>query len=162
MGRKDMSKRASSETGTSKIFRLAYERNRKGSAGFTLVELLVVLVILGLLFGLVGPRVLGYLSSAKSDVAKLQIKQLSASLDMYLLDVGRYPTQEEGLRSLVEQPSGATRWNGPYLAENELPLDPWNNHYQYRFPGQNRPYDLLSLGADSALGGEGENSDITN
>lgn len=130
------------------------------SGGFTLIELLVVLVILGLLAGLVGPQVMKYLGSAKTDSARLQIEDLGASLDLYRLEVGRYPTTEEGLQALVEAPPGANHWNGPYLKKKLVPDDPWGNDYQYRFPGQYGPYDLYSLGADNAVGGEGENQDI--
>lgn len=135
-------------------------RTCKKSSGFTLIELLVVLVILGLLAGLVGPQVMKYLSSANTDTARLQISDLSAALDLYRLEVGRYPTTEEGLQALVEAPPDATRWNGPYLKKNTVPKDPWNNDYQYRSPGENGPFDLYSLGADNAEGGEGEDQDL--
>lgn len=130
------------------------------SGGFTLIELLVVLVILGLLAGLVGPQVMKYLGSAKTDSARLQIEDLGASLDLYRLEVGRYPTNEEGLRALVEAPAGVNSWNGPYLKKRIVPDDPWGNEYHYRSPGQHGAYDLYSLGADNAEGGEGENRDI--
>lgn len=128
--------------------------------GFTLIELLVVMVILGLLAGLVGPQVLRYLGSARSDTAVLQIEELGAGLDLYHLEVGRYPTTEEGLQALVEQPTGISRWNGPYLKKKTIPLDPWGNEYHYRSPGQNALYDLYSLGSDNLEGGERENADI--
>ncbi len=128
--------------------------------GFTLIELLVVLVILGLLAGLVGPQVMRYLGGAKTDTARLQIGELGGGLDLYHLEVGRYPNSAEGLQALVEAPSGAVRWNGPYLKKNKVPLDPWGNPYQYRSPGEHGPYDLYSLGADNTEGGEGENRDI--
>jgi general secretion pathway protein G len=131
-----------------------------GQRGFTLIELLVVLVILGLLAGLVGPQVLRYLGSAKSDTASLQIEELGAGLDLYHLEVGRYPTTEEGLIALVEQPTGVNRWNGPYLKKNRVPVDPWGNDYQYRSPGVHGTYDLYSLGSDNMDGGEGDNADI--
>lgn len=130
------------------------------SRGFTLIELLVVLVILGLLAGLVGPQVLRYLGSAKSDTAMLQIEELGAGLDLYHLEVGRYPTTEEGLKALVEQPAGVTAWNGPYLKKKRVPVDPWGNEYQYRSPGEHGMYDLYSLGGDNLEGGESENADI--
>jgi general secretion pathway protein G len=129
-------------------------------AGFTLIELLVVLVILGLLAGLVGPQVMKYLGSASSDTARQQIENFSAALDLYRLEVGRYPSSDEGLLALIEQPRGANRWNGPYLKKNLIPKDPWGNEYIYRSPGENGPFDLYSQGADSAPGGEGENRDI--
>jgi general secretion pathway protein F len=130
------------------------------SRGFTLIELLVVLVILGLLAGLVGPQVLRYLGSAKSDTAMLQIEELGAGLDLYHLEVGRYPTTEEGLKALVEQPAGVTAWNGPYLKKKRVPVDPWGNEYQYRSPGEHGMYDLYSLGGDNLEGGESENADV--
>lgn len=128
--------------------------------GFTLIELLVVLVILGLLAGLVGPQVLKHLGKANTDTARLQIENLSTTLDAYRLEVGRYPTTAEGLQALVQAPPGATRWNGPYLKKSTIPKDPWGNDYQYRAPGQHGPFDLYSLGADNAEGGEGENQDV--
>ena len=135
---------------------------RERSAGFTLIELLVVLVILGLLLGLVGPRVLDYLGTAKSDTAALQIKQLSATIDLMRIDIGRYPTQEEGLQALMTQPKGAKEWSGPYLKGAGVPNDPWDRPYIYRSPGlHGQPFDLLSLGADGREGGDGENQDVT-
>ena len=128
--------------------------------GFTLIELLVVLVILGLLAGLVGPQVIKYLGGANTKVAKLQIEDFSTALDAFRLDMGRYPTTSEGLQALVVQPSNANRWNGPYLRKNTLPKDPWGNDYQYRSPGQHGAFDLHSLGADNADGGEGETQDV--
>lgn len=128
--------------------------------GFTLIELLVVLVILGLLAGLVGPQVLKYVGGAKSDTARLQIEELGGGLDLYHLEVGRYPTTEEGLEALVEAPPGIDRWNGPYLKKKKVPEDPWGRAYVYRSPGQHGPYDLYSLGADGSEGGEGDNRDI--
>ena len=128
--------------------------------GFTLIELLVVLVILGLLAGLVGPRVLSYLGGAKSDTARLQINEFGAGLDLFYLEIGRYPTSDEGLIALIEKPSDMTNWNGPYLKKKSIPKDPWGNDYIYRSPGENGPYDLYSLGMDGTEGGEGDNEDI--
>ena len=128
--------------------------------GFTLIELLVVLVILGLLAGLVGPQVIKYLGGANTKTAKLQIEDFSTALDAFRLDMGRYPTTNEGLQTLVIQPSGANRWNGLYLRKNTVPKDPWGNDYQYRAPGQHGAFDLYSLGADGAEGGDGENQDV--
>ncbi len=130
------------------------------SRGFTLIELLVVLVILGLIIGIAGPKVINKLGGAKSDSAKLQIEELGASLDLYRLEVGRYPTTTEGLQALVQAPSGATGWNGPYLKKKTLPKDPWNNDYIYVSPGQHGAYDLSSLGGDKKEGGEGEDKDL--
>ena len=128
--------------------------------GFTLIELLVVLVILGLLAGLVGPQVLRYAGSAKSDTARLQIEELGAGLDLYHLEVGRYPTSNEGLKALVEKPAGVSVWNGPYLKKKRIPRDPWNNEYHYISPGEQGPYDLYSLGSDNMEGGEDNDADI--
>ena len=134
--------------------------NKRKYKGFSLIELLVVLAILGLLAGQVGPQVLKFLGSSKTKTAKLQIEDLGAALDLYRLEVGRYPSTGEGLAALVGQPSGAANWNGPYLKKKNVPEDPWGNEYQYRFPGENGPYDLYSLGADNANGGDGENKDV--
>ena len=131
-----------------------------GQHGFTLIELLVVLVILGLLAGLVGPQVLRYTGSAKSDTAKLQIEELGAGLDLYHLEIGRYPTTQEGLKALTEQPTGINRWNGPYLKKKNIPADPWGNDYHYTSPGTQGMYDLYSLGNDNVEGGEGNDADI--
>jgi general secretion pathway protein G len=128
--------------------------------GFTLIELLVVLVILGLLAGLVGPQVLRYLGGAKSDTTRLQIEELGAGLDLYHLETGRYPTTEEGLSALVEQPAGTSNWNGPYLKKKTVPGDPWGNEYHYRSPGEHGMYDLYSLGQDNMEAGEGDAADI--
>lgn len=128
--------------------------------GFTLIELLVVLLILGLIAGILGPRVVGYLGGAKSDAAKLQVEEIGASLDLYKLEVGRYPTTQQGLQALVEAPAGVTGWRGPYLKKKVVPNDPWGNPYQYASPGKNGPYDLYSYGADNREGGEDEDKDI--
>jgi general secretion pathway protein G len=135
-------------------------KTKQRARGFTLIELLVVLVILGLLGSIVGPRVMKYLSKAKTDSARLQIQDFAATLDHYKLELGRYPTTDEGLKALVEQPSNAEGWSGPYLKKKEVPKDPWGNEYSYRFPGQHGEFDLYSLGADNAEGGDGENTDV--
>lgn len=128
--------------------------------GFTLIELLVVLVILGLLMSVVGPRVMKYVGGAKTDTARMQIEELAGALDMYQLEVGRYPAQNVGLQALVTQPTGEKRWNGPYLRKSKVPTDPWGNNYIYRIPGQHGAFDLYSLGADGQEGGEGEDAEI--
>ena len=128
--------------------------------GFSLIELLVGLVILGLLAGLVGPQVMKHIGTSKSKTARLQIEGLSAALDMYRLEVGHYPTSSEGLDALVAEPSGAKRWNGPYLKKTTLPQDPWGFDYEYKFPGEHGAYDIVSRGADNAHGGDGENTDV--
>lgn len=132
-------------------------RNQKG---FTLIELLVVMIIIGLLAALVGPRFIRQEEKAKVKAAKAQIELLGTALDTFRLDVGRYPTSQEGLESLIRQPGGLERWDGPYL-KKDVPQDPWGTSYAYRSPGQNGPYDILSYGADKGPGGEGDNRDIT-
>ncbi|AEY00183.1 general secretion pathway protein G [Oceanimonas sp. GK1] len=131
----------------------------KGS-GFTLLELLVVLVILGLLASLAGPQVLRQLGGSKTKTAALQIKELGTALDLYRLEVGRHPTTGEGLEALISAPAGARGWNGPYLNKKSVPQDPWGYDYQYRSPGQHGEFDLFSLGADNQEGGSGEAQDV--
>ena len=131
------------------------------SKGFTLIELLVVLAILTMLAGLVGPKVLNQLGGAKSKTASVQIADLDKSLELFKLDVGRYPTTEEGLDALMKRPGSVNGWNGPYL-KGGLPSDPWGNPYRYANPGPNGGIEILSLGADNAPGGEGENADVRN
>jgi general secretion pathway protein G len=133
---------------------------RDGDGGFTLVELLVVLVILSLIMGLVAPRVLGYLSDARVRSAKLQIDSLSAALDLFYLDAGRYPSQSEGLAVLIKRPASVDNWNGPYLKQTALPDDPWGHPYQYRVPGRSGPYAIVSMGSDGREGGTADASDI--
>ncbi|MGF1641918.1 MAG: type II secretion system major pseudopilin GspG [Rhodospirillales bacterium] len=141
----------------------AGRRPGRRDGGFTLLEILVVLVILGLVAAVfAGPQVFKYLGTAKSEAAKVQIERLAGALDLYRLEVGRYPSQEEGLQALVEQPAGVSNWNGPYLKKRESLTDPWGRPFNYDIPGDHGEYDLYSLGADNAAGGEGENRDITN
>ncbi len=130
----------------------------KNRRGFTLIELLVVMVILGLLAALVGPRLFGHVGAANQKAAKTQIEMLGQALDAFRLDVGRYPSTTEGLNALVTNP-GVEGWNGPYLKKG-VPNDPWKRPYQYECPGQHGEYDLISYGADGALGGDGENKDV--
>ncbi len=131
-------------------------------AGFTLLEVLVVLVILGLIAAVVaGPQVFKLLGTAKSETAKMQIERIGGALDLYRLEIGRYPTEQENLVALVEAPSGVPRWNGPYLKKKESIVDPWGQVYVYRMPGQHGEYDLYTLGSDNAEGGEGEAGDVT-
>jgi len=129
--------------------------------GFTLIELLVVLAILTMLAGLVGPRVLSLLGGAKSKTAAVQIADIEKSLELFKLDVGRFPTTAEGLDSLVSKPSAANGWNGPYL-KGGVPSDPWGNPYKFTSPAANGGIEIVSLGADALPGGEGENADIRN
>lgn len=136
-------------------------RSRGHEAGFTLIELLVVLVILGLLSAFVAPQVLNYLGRAKTDAAQAQIQNISSILDLYRLDTGRYPSEEEGLDALLEAPPDAAAWNGPYVKREDALIDPWGEMYHYRFPGDHGDYDLYTLGADQTEGGDGENQDVT-
>jgi general secretion pathway protein G len=134
---------------------------RRRQAGFTLIEIMVVMVIIGLLMALVGPNLIGRSEKAKVQAAAMQIERLGTVLDTFRLDVGRYPTTQEGLQVLVQRPMGVDRWDGPYLNKG-IPKDPWDRPYIYRSPGEaGRPYDLYSLGADGAPGGTDNNRDIT-
>lgn len=133
---------------------------RRGQAGFSLMELLVALVILALIMGVVGPRVIGYLSRAKSQTAETQVRNMQGALDLFLLDVGRYPTEEEGLRALVAAPANAPGWAGPYLEEDEVPADPWGRPYLYATGSDGLRVRVFSLGRDGAEGGTGEDADI--
>ncbi|HTY65028.1 MAG TPA: type II secretion system major pseudopilin GspG [Alphaproteobacteria bacterium] len=117
-------------------------------AGFTLVELLVVLAILGLLVAVATPQVLKYLGRAKVDTANIEMKSLSTALDLFMIDIGRYPNQQEGLTVLVSNTDNLPTWHGPYLKSATVPLDPWGHPYQYRIPGQHGDYDLFTLGPD--------------
>lgn len=129
--------------------------------GFTLLELLVVMVIIGLLAGYVGPKFFSQIGKSEVSAAKAQIDALGKALDQYRIDVGHYPTSDQGLQALNVAPAGESRWRGPYLKKT-VPPDPWGQPYIYRRPGEHGEYDLLSLGADRQPGGEGENADIGN
>lgn len=135
---------------------------RHGERGFTLVEILVVITIIGLIMGLVGPRVLNYLTESKSKAAKIQIESFASALDLFFLDTGRYPSSSEGLAALVQRPGAIASWNGPYVKGGTIPNDPWGNPYVYRSPGQHGVYDLISYGSDGQEGGTGAAADITN
>ncbi len=134
-------------------------RLSRDEKGFTLIELMVVIVILGLLAALVIPKMFGKIGEAKQKAAMAQIELFGTALDFFRLDVGKYPATSEGLQALMVKPSGLENWNGPYLPK-EIPLDPWGHAYNYRSPGEHGDYDLYSFGADNASGGEGENQDI--
>src|SRR5882724_4735536 len=135
---------------------------RPAEAGFTLVEMLVVIAIIGLIMGLVGPRVLNYLGESKVKAAKLQIESFASSLDLFYLDVGRYPSVSEGLTALAQRPGNTPVWNGPYLKNASVPADPWGHVYIYRAPGEKGPYEIVSLGSDGQEGGTGTAADIGN
>ncbi|WP_407077075.1 type II secretion system major pseudopilin GspG [Xanthobacter sp. SG618] len=140
---------------------LSRSRRRCTEGGYTLVELLVVITIIGLIVALVGPRVLGYLGDSKVKTAKIQIQGFSSALDLFYLDAGRYPSSSEGLNALVQRPGNVTTWNGPYLKGGTVPLDPWGKAYAYRSPGQHGPFDIVSLGSDGQEGGTGTAADVT-
>lgn len=129
--------------------------------GFTLLELLVVMVIIGLLAGFVGPRLFGQIAKSEVKVARAQIDALGKALDQYRIDVGRYPTTQQGLLALNQRPEGEARWNGPYLAK-PVPADPWGRPYGYRAPGEHGEFDLWSLGSDGKPGGDGDAAEIRN
>lgn len=128
--------------------------------GFTLLELLVVMVVLGLLAGLVAPKYFSQIGKSEAKTARAQLESLAKALDLYRLDNGRYPSTEQGLAALVARPGDATKWGGPYLQKN-VPADPWGRHYAYLSPGERGEYDLFSLGRDGQPGGDGDNGDIT-
>jgi general secretion pathway protein G len=132
-----------------------------GQQGFTLVEMLVVITIIGLIMGLIGPRVLNYLSESKVKAAKIQLQSFGSALDLFYLDAGRFPSTAEGLTALVQRTPGIAAWNGPYLKGGNVPNDPWNNPYLYRAPGERSPYEIVSYGSDGQEGGAGIAADIS-
>ena len=129
--------------------------------GFTLVEMLVVITIIGLIMGLIGPRVLNYLTESKVKAAKIQIQSFASALDLFFLDLGRFPTSAEGLTALARDPGGLRTWNGPYVKAADVPNDPWGHPYVYRSPGERSSYDIISYGADGQEGGTGTAADIS-
>jgi general secretion pathway protein G len=137
------------------------DKDRRGEQGFTLVEMLVVITIIGLIMGLVGPRVLSYLTESKVKAAKIQMQSFASALDLFSLDAGRYPSSAEGLNALVQRAPGLANWNGPYLKGGVVPNDPWSHPYIYRAPGQRNAYDIVSLGSDGQEGGSGTAGDIS-
>lgn len=134
---------------------------RRSTSGFTLLELLVVMVIIGLLAGYVGPKYFAQIGKSQVKTARAQIDSLEKALDQYRLDTGRYPAMEQGLSALVARPANEPKWDGPYLKKS-VPADPWGNPYVYKIPGEHGDFDLLSYGKDGQAGGSGEAADVTN
>jgi general secretion pathway protein G len=132
----------------------------RGEGGFTLLELLVVLAIMGMLAAIIAPQVIKYLGTSRTQTAKVQIQNVMSALELYRLDVGRYPTQQEGLEGLVTAPPTAQNWNGPYLKKDSALKDPWGTPYVYANPGQHGEVDVYTLGQDKAPGGTGEAQDV--
>ena len=138
------------------------QRKTHRQSGMTLIEILVVLVLIGIVLGIVGGNFIGRGEKAKGDAAKIEIGQIGQALDLYKLEIGRYPTTQDGLQALIQAPSGASNWNGPYWKKSTMPKDPWGNDYKYTSPAQSGgPYEISSYGADGKEGGEGPNKDIT-
>lgn len=128
--------------------------------GFTLIEIVVVVIIIGLLAGIVTPRLMGHVGTSRSKAARLQLDDLVAALELYRLEVGAYPSSDQGLEALTEKPSDVAAWHGPYIRRTTLRIDPWGRPYHYRVPGNYGAFDLYSFGADGLQGGDGENADI--
>jgi general secretion pathway protein G len=140
---------------------MAFGSNRARQRGMTLIEILVVLVLIGIVLGIVGGNFIGKGEKAKADAAKIEIGQIAQTLDLYKLEVGRYPTSQEGLQALISAPAGVANWNGPYWKKSAVPKDPWGNEYRYASPGSKGAYEIVSLGADGKEGGEGPDKDIS-
>jgi general secretion pathway protein G len=140
---------------------MTFESNRARQRGMTLIEILVVLVLIGIVLGIVGGNFIGKGEKAKADAAKIEIGQISQTLDLYKLEVGRYPSSQEGLQALISAPAGVSNWNGPYWKKSAVPKDPWGNEYRYVSPGSKGAYEIVSLGADGKEGGEGPDKDIS-
>jgi len=134
---------------------------KSSERGFTLMEMLVVLVLIGLIAAVAVPQVMGLMESAKAKAARIQLETLSQSLIMYQLDIGDYPTTEQGLAALWTEPGQVDAWNGPYVRRERQLIDPWNRPFIYRAPGEKKPYDLITLGADGKQGGRGDDADIS-
>lgn len=130
------------------------------TGGFTLLELLIVMIIIGLLAALIGPKMIGRVGESRQTVAKQQIEGFSSALEMYKLDTAKYPTQEQGLEALIAQPQGIINWKGSYLKKKLIPKDPWGNNYIYTYPGEHGDYDIISHGADGKSGGDDEDKDV--
>lgn len=129
--------------------------------GYTLLELMVVILILALIISIAAPKVIGYFGRSKTHAAEIQISNIMASLSLYRLDVGKYPTEQQGLKALVEQPADAKNWDGPYLTRRDGIIDPWGNPYIYKYAGSGQQVVVMSYGADSKVGGQGEDGDVT-
>ena len=149
------------QASTLALKRRSWRTRRRSERGYTLVEILVVITIIGLIMALVGPRVLNYLTESKVKTARIQIQSFTSALDLFYLDAGRYPTSAEGLAVLVRPTAGITAWNGPYLKGGIVPTDPWGKPYVYRSPGDHGAYDVVSFGSDGQEGGTGTAADIT-
>ena len=134
---------------------------RRHVRGMTLIEILVVLVLIAIVMGIVGGNFIGQGEEAKRKAAAIEIGQIGQALDLYKLEIGRYPTTQEGLQALVAAPQGVSNWNGPYWKKGTVPKDPWTNEYKYASPGQKGAYDIISYGADGKEGGEAANKDVT-
>lgn len=148
------------------IFQEELEARRRRCAlvadgGYSLLEVLVVLSIIALIAAVVGPRLVGYLGKAKADTAKVQMRELANAVELYFLDNGSYPSQQSGLQALLTKPTDAKRWNGPYLTKSEGLMDPWGQAYVYKAAAAPGSFEIVSLGADGAPGGEGENADLS-
>lgn len=130
--------------------------------GFTLLELVIVLIILGTIMAVLAPRIFSNTGKANQQLAKVKMEQLSGQLEILRLEVGRYPTSQEGLRALIEKPAGMDKWGGPYVKDPSVLKDPWGNDFRYVSPGASKPFELSSLGADGREGGDGENQDLSN
>ena len=139
-----------------------FRRRIAREAGMTLIEILVVLTLIGVVLGIVGSNYLGKSEQAKAKAAKIEIEQIAQTLDLFKLELGRYPTTQEGLQALVVAPPGLANWAGPYWKKSTAPKDPWSHEYKYAAPGAHGAYDIISLGADGVEGGEGANKDVTN
>jgi general secretion pathway protein G len=137
-------------------------KNNRNERGFTLIELLVVLAILGLLAAIIGPQVIKYLGSSRTQTAQIQTKNIAAALELFKLDAGRYPSSAEGLGALVKAPPSDPSWNGPYIADAAALNDPWGKPYLYKLPGDHGEVDVYSFGSDGAAGGTGEAKDVGN
>ncbi len=137
-----------------------FSQKRKKSNGFTLIELLIVMVIIGLLGALVVPKYIGKVGESRQTTTKAQIELLSTALEIYKLDTGKYPAQEEGLKALISKSGEVNNWKGPYLRKNIIPKDPWGAEYVYKYPGEHGDYDILSYGADGNEGGADEDADV--